>query len=67
MADRCRWCGREGYWPRICKSTRDMEDRRDPVCDAELLKVGGGEYTHSQMRSITKYAAAKWLKHFTGK
>lgn len=50
--DQCRWCKREGHWPRICKSTRDMEERsHDPICDAELLKAGGGEYSHNQARA----------------
>ena len=39
----CRWCGRSGDWPQICMSTRDMEERDDPICDAELMRCGGGE------------------------
>lgn len=36
----------------ICKSTRDMEDKKhDLICDAELLKAGGGEYSANQERA----------------
>lgn len=42
----CRWCGRQGDWPRICMSSRDMEDKsNDPICWENLMKIGGGEYT----------------------
>lgn len=48
----CRWCGRSGQWPAICMSTRDMEDKpTDPICDAALLKAGGGERIVNQKRA----------------
>lgn len=32
-----------------------MEDRaHDAICDGELLKLGGGEYTHNQLRAQNK-------------
>lgn len=51
--ERCSWCDRDGEWPSICKSTRDMEDKQqhDPICDAELLKAGGGERSINQARA----------------
>lgn len=49
---KCRWCGREGDWPEVCMSTRDMEEKTyDPRCDAELLKLGGGEKIVNQRRA----------------
>lgn len=47
----CRWCGRSGDWPQVCMSTRDMEERDDPICDAELMKCGGGERSSNQRRA----------------
>lgn len=49
----CRWCGKEGDWPAVCMSTRDMEDKTDPRCRAELLKAGGGEYTVNQEAALS--------------
>lgn len=49
---KCRWCEREGTWPSICLSTRDMEEKpHDPICDGELLKAGGGERSVNQARA----------------
>lgn len=50
---KCRWCGREGTWPSICLSTRDMEEKpHDAICDAELLRLGGGEHRANQERAM---------------
>jgi len=47
---KCRYCDKETVMP--CRSTRDMEERSaDPICDAALLRVGGGEYIHNQERA----------------
>lgn len=49
---KCRWCGREGAWPEICMSTRDMEEKpHDKTCDAALMKTGGGEYSTNRARA----------------
>lgn len=49
---KCHYCGREGNWPKICMSTRDMEDKpNDPICDAKLLELGGGERNVNQART----------------
>lgn len=43
---KCKWCGKEGEWPDVCMSTRDMEDKpHDAICTRALLDTGGGEYT----------------------
>jgi hypothetical protein len=50
--NKCRWCGREGSWPEICLSTRDMEEKQgDSVCDDALMKAGGGEYSSNRARA----------------
>lgn len=55
---KCRWCAREGDWPTICMSTRDMEDRSyDAICDATLLSIGGGERIVNQERATALRAA----------
>lgn len=54
--EKCRWCDKTGSWPAICKSTRDMEDKpHDPVCDAMLLRLGGGERIVNQERARHAY------------
>lgn len=54
----CRWCGREGDWPSVCLSTRDMEEKpTDPICDAALLRIGGGE------RSVNRSRADQQITH----
>lgn len=45
----CRWCGKEGDWPEVCMSTRDMELKCDPRCWQALMDCGGGEYTNNQL------------------
>lgn len=46
----CRYCNRDQAWP--CMSTRDMEERLgDPICDNELMKLGGGERSENRERA----------------
>lgn len=43
---KCRWCEREGQWPLICMSSRDMEDcacEGNDQCWQALVEIGGGE------------------------
>lgn len=48
----CHWCGKTADWPSVCMSTRDMEEKpHDPICDAMLLKSGGGERSVNQQRA----------------
>jgi hypothetical protein len=52
----CKWCGKEGDWPEVCMSTRDMEEKpNDARCDAELLRLGGGERVENQSRARAQY------------
>jgi hypothetical protein len=52
---KCRWCEREGDWPQICMSTRDMQEKTyDRICDEQLLKLGGGERSINQARAAVK-------------
>ena len=45
----CRFCGKEGAWPAVCMSTRDMEEKRsDDRCWQALMQCGGGEYSVNQ-------------------
>lgn len=48
---KCEFCGRERVMP--CRSTREMEEMQeygsgDKICFAELMKLGGGEYTSNR-------------------
>lgn len=64
-ADRCRFCGAEGSWPTICKSSRDMEDfsvegagtERGERCYGALASLGGGEMGLSRIDSLRPSAA----------
>lgn len=63
----CRWCGKEGDWPEVCMSTRDMEDKaHDPVCDAALMNCGGGERVQNQIRSQKQKAGLASSIHQPG-
>lgn len=49
---KCHFCDRDGDWPKICMSTRDMEEKGyDAICDAKLLELGGGERSVNQARA----------------
>ena len=50
----CRWCGKEGDWPAVCMSTRDMEDKSDPICRDALMRSGGGEYAVNRVESFNQ-------------
>lgn len=54
----CRYCIKQGDWPAICMSTRDMEDKNDKFCRAQLIKIGGGEYVINQTEASSVVPSA---------
>ncbi len=57
----CRWCKREGNWPRICMDSRDMTDKAidgDETCFEELARIGWGESGERYVR-LNKAARAQ--------
>jgi len=55
----CRWCGKEGDWPEVCMSTRDMEHKCDPRCRQALMDCGGGEYTNNQLAAARQKTSSQ--------